>query len=366
MMLMEFAKTIKLRYPSGKAASWQTKVKSLTFIRYADDFIVTHQDLNVIKRCQELISDWLSDMGLELKPSKTRIAHTLQGEKSEDGIAGFDFLGYNIRQYPVSKYKSPKNPQGELLGFRTLIVPSKEACKKHQVSIKNAISKHKKSPQALLIRELNPIIRGWCNYYKLSDANTVKCFSKQDFLVMQKLRAWGVNRCGNYSKACKKYLHKIGNRITFATGKMDANPLKLLAHDTFSSSSTEYVKVKGDKSPYDGDLIYWSARMGRSNEMPQNKAFLLKKQKGKCNWCGLHFRNGDVLENDHIKAISLGGTNEYANRQLLHAHCHDEKTAIDLIQIKEKRSAKFFDELSQLWSRTNYRWIDDIPVIIDS
>jgi RNA-directed DNA polymerase len=60
-MLMEFAKTIKLRFPSGKAASWQSKVKSLTFIRYADDFIVTHQDLNVIKSCRVRISDWLGD-----------------------------------------------------------------------------------------------------------------------------------------------------------------------------------------------------------------------------------------------------------------------------------------------------------------
>ena len=183
---------------------------------------------------------------------------------------------------------------------------------------------------------------------------------------MQKLRAWGVNRCGNFSRACKKYLHKIGNRITFATGKMDAKPLQLLYHYTFSSSSTEYVKVRGDKSPYDGDLIYWSTRMGHNIEMPRNKAFLLKKQKGKCHWCGLHFRNGDVLENDHIVALALGGCNEYANRQLLHAHCHDEKTAIDLIKIREIKSAKFFNELSQLWSRTNYQWIDDIPVLIDS
>lgn len=365
-MLTDYAKTIKLRYPSGKAASWQTKVKSLTFIRYADDFVVIHQDLNVIQKCKELISNWLSDIGLELKPSKTRIAHTLKGEQSQDGIPGFNFLGYNIRQFPTGKYKSPKHPHGFLLGFRTLITPSKESCRKHQENIRKVVREHKKSPQAVLISKLNPIIRGWCNYYKFSDANTMKVFSKQDFLVMQKLRAWGINRCGNYSKAYKKYLHRIDNRIYFATGNESSSPLRLLFHDTFSSSSTEYVKVKGDKSPYDGDLIYWSTRMGRSAEMPQNKAFLLKKQKGKCNWCGLNFRNGDVLENDHILAKALGGINDNSNKQLLHGHCHDEKTALDLIQIKEKRATKFFNELALEWSKTKYVWIDDIPVVFNS
>lgn len=326
-ILTDYAKTIKLRYPGGKAASWQAKVKSLTFVRYADDFVVIHQDLNVIQKCKELISNWLSDIDLELKPSKTRIAHTLNGEESEDGIPGFNFLGYNIRQFPIGKHKSPKHPHGFLLGFRTLIIPSKESCKRHQENIKKVVKEHKKSPQPVLISKLNPIIRGWCNYYKFSDANTMKLFSKQDFLVMQKLRSWGINRCGKYSIACKKYLHRIENRIYFATGNEGSSPLRLLFHDTFSSSSTEYVKVKGDKSPYDGDLIYWSTRMGRSAEMPQNKASLLRKQKGKCNWCGLNFRNGDILENDHILAKALGGINDNSNKQLLHGHCHDEKNS---------------------------------------
>ena len=39
-------------------------------------------------------------MGLELKASKTRIAHTLHLELSEEGLAGFDFLGDRSRQFP--------------------------------------------------------------------------------------------------------------------------------------------------------------------------------------------------------------------------------------------------------------------------
>lgn len=47
-------------------------------IRYADDLVVLHRDKTAIEHCQRLTADWLAGMGLELSPSKTRIAHTLQ------------------------------------------------------------------------------------------------------------------------------------------------------------------------------------------------------------------------------------------------------------------------------------------------
>ena len=367
MRLMEFAKTLDMRNKIGNQVSWQSKVSSLTFIRYADDFLLIHHDINVVQRCRELISVWLKDIGLELKPSKTRIAHTLQADKSEDGIAGFDFLGYNIRQFPAGKYVSAKHRHKGALGFNTFITPSKDACKKHQLRIREIIKKHKSSPQALLILELNPVIRGWCNYYKFSDAQTRHILTKQDHLVFQKLRAWGRYRCGSIKDAYNKYYTKIGKRNwIFATREGDANPLRLLFHSSFGSSSTNYVKVKGDKSPFDGNLIYWSSRMGRHSEMPTSKAILLKKQKGKCKWCGLHFREGDVLEEDHIIATALGGKNEYNNLQLLHAHCHDAKTALDMSEIRNKRLSNFLKELHKVWSKVNYLWVDDIPVVFSS
>ncbi|MDJ0535300.1 MAG: HNH endonuclease signature motif containing protein [Xenococcaceae cyanobacterium MO_207.B15] len=63
--------------------------------------------------------------------------------------------------------------------------------------------------------------------------------------------------------------------------------------------------------------------------MPKRTASLLKKQKGKCNLCGLTFKHGDVLEVDHIIPTSKGGKDTYKNLQLLHRHCHDEKTVTD-------------------------------------
>ena len=69
--------------------------------------------------------------------------------------------------------------------------------------------------------------------------------------------------------------------------------------------------------------------MGKSPEIPKIVTNLLKRQKGKCVYCGLYFRENDVLEVDHIIPKSQGGKDEYKNLQLLHRHCHDSKTARD-------------------------------------
>ena len=364
-MLNNFAKTLNMRDSRGNQISWQKKVQSLTFVRYADDFVVFHRNLEVIQRCRKIISEWLKDIGLELKLSKTRIAHTLVNQVSEDGKAGFDFLGYHIQQYPAGKYVSSKKGNGEILGFKTLITPTKEATKQHQRNIKRIIKKNKNSLQAQLIQELNPVIRGWCQYYEFSDAQLVKEFPKQDYLVFQKLRAWGKYRCKKLKDAENKYYTKIGKRNwIFAANKDSKNPLRLALHSDFSSSSTEYVKVKGERSPYDGNLVYWSTRMGKNSDLPYRKATLLKQQKGKCKWCGYYFREEDILEEDHITPTALGGKDEYNNLQLLHGHCHDQKTALDIIEIRKNDISKSLKDLDKLYKKVNYLWVDDILTII--
>jgi 5-methylcytosine-specific restriction endonuclease McrA len=69
--------------------------------------------------------------------------------------------------------------------------------------------------------------------------------------------------------------------------------------------------------------------MGQHPEMPKRTASLLKKQQGKCAHCGLFFKDGDITELDHIIPKSIGGKDIYENWQLLHRHCHDEKSRQD-------------------------------------
>ena len=344
--LNDFAKTIDMRRPDGRRQrDWQSKVRSLNFIRYADDFVLMHKDKKVILEGKLVIEEWLSDMGLELKPSKTRITHTLLPEESEDGKAGFDFLGFHIQSFKVGYHSSIRTSTGQRPGIRTLITPTKEAYKKHQNKLSETIHNKRIKGQAELIGKLNPIIRGWMNYYSTSDISTVGGDSNQDNDLYCKLRSWSRRRCkADWKTAYKKYWNEVVikkkgkdkkvNRFSTRGGK---NSLYLINHAS-TSCSTKYVKVKGDASPYDGKLSYWATRMGVHPEMDSLKASLLKKQKGKCTHCGLYIRDGDIQETDHIIAKKLSGKNVYSNYQLLHGYCHDEKTADDLKQIKADRS----------------------------
>lgn len=308
------------------------KRETIALIRYADDFVVIHENLEIVQECQRIIEEWLADIGLSLKPSKTRITHTLH---EYQGNKGFDFLGFHVRQYPIKgKHNSGLNSKKERLGFRTTVKPSKEKIKLHTQKVREVIRECKNAKQATLINRLNPVIKGWTNYYR-----TVACsqvFSKCSHTTAQQLRAWGLRRHPNKNKnwVIRKYWHSVGNRnwvFKSRNGKTLHNH-----HDTHK---VRHVKVTGTKSPFDGNLTYWSSRLGKHPEMPNGKAALLKRQKGRCAKCGLTFQDGDLMEIDHIIPKSLGGSDKSNNKQLLHRHCHDLKTAQDMTGTHDKSQA---------------------------
>ena len=286
---------------------------------YADDFVILHPSLSVILQCKSVVEDWLSGISLELKPSKTRISHTLT---PYEGNVGFDFLGFNIRQYPVGKNQSGQNRYGKKLGFKTLIKPSKSKVKLHIQKLRDTIDALKTAPQAALIKQLNPIIRGWCNYY--SRVCSKQTFSSCDYVMWSQLRAWSRYRTGKFNfKTIAKYYRRIGDRLTFST----KDGMSLLCH--VHTPIRRHVKVKGNRSFFDGDVIYWSTRKGRHPQLPNLVAQLLKRYDGKCPECGLLFVGNDLVEVDHKLPKQEGGTDKFDNLQPLHRHCHDVKTARD-------------------------------------
>jgi RNA-directed DNA polymerase len=287
---------------------------SLTFIRYADDFVCLHPDKEVIDRAKVILQEWLTDVGLEISENKTRVTHTSDG---------FEFLGFNIRQYKKGKHNSSKSGNGKRLGFKTLIKPSQEKVKKHYETIAEVISSYNSAPQRALVLKLNPIIRGWANYY--STGVSKETFSKLDHLIWQRIELWCQRR--HPSKSAQwvkdKYFKTVGDRNwVFSDGTFT-----LTTHAEVPI--IRHIKVRGNKSPYDGDLPYWTRRLGKHPQLSTTVAKLLKAQNGKCKHCGLTFREGDLWELDHIIPRSLGGESGCSNLQLLHRHCHDTKTASD-------------------------------------
>ena len=149
-------------------------------MRYADDFVVLHTERAQIEQAKTVVEQWLEGIGLHLSPTKTRIVHTLED--------GFDFLGFTIRQVPSGKHHSGKRAKGELLGFKTIIKPSQESQERQVRKMKEVIRRLRNQPQEKLIAALNPIIKGWANYYRIGASKTT--FDKMDHLLWYQLYQW--------------------------------------------------------------------------------------------------------------------------------------------------------------------------------
>lgn len=323
--LKEYICNIPLRYSNGRVMNSKDKRQSLSVIRYADDFVIMHSEKRIVEQAQVLTQQWLEEIGLSLHQEKTTVVHSLS---NDCGKPGFNFLGFHIRQYATGKHQCGVNSRGEKLHFKTNIRPSKRSVKTHYQKLKNITNSLKGISVEEYLGRINPVILGWSRYY--SRVVSSKTFGKLDFMLDYKVlnTLERKHRRKGRRWALHHYYRQIGNRShTLVTAKEGKITARLARHNDMSIQ--RHIKVRGATSPYDGNLIYWATRMGMHPEMPKRKAMLLKKQQGKCPHCGLIFQNEDLLEIDHKIPRSIGGKDEYKNLQLLHRHCHDEKTAID-------------------------------------
>ena len=268
-------------------------------IAYADDCLVLHPDRSVLEHAQQLLSEWLAGIGLTLNASKTRISHTLEGDQP-----GMDFLGYHIRQFRVGHHQSGKRPGGARLGYKTLIQPAKANVKDHLAELARIIRSGQNWPQEALIRQLNPKIRGWANYYRTWVCQAT--FNRLDHMIWVKLRRWASRRHPHTSLQWvhNRYWHRRDDRERFATPKTPEGQVWQTHHSEISSLF--HAKVTGNRSPYDGDWVYWSRRRGHYPTVPTRVAKLLKRQSGHCAYCGLYFQHDDqvvVYPNSAVNSI---------------------------------------------------------------
>ena len=280
--------------------------RTLSVIRYADDFVVLHESEEIVLKAKDFIEQWLKGIGLELKPSKTRIAHTLNPRQDE--LPGFDFLGFTVRQFPSKETK---------LGRKLLIKPSKESVKRHNRSIRDALRAMRGAPQDAVIRKLNPIVKGWSRYY--CSAVSRKAFEWLGDQTHGKLWRW----------ACFRHSHKGERWIKRKYFRAHGGDLwRFMTHDGLflmrhgDHAIKRHVKVQGTKSPYDGDWAYWGKRLARYPMLSPRTARLLKQQDGQCSHCKKQFKWDDLPEVHHQDGNHRN--NAGANLRLLHLHCHDD------------------------------------------
>ena len=151
--------------------------------------------------------------------SKTLITHVDEG---------FDFLGWNFRKFKT----------------KFIIAPSKKSVKSICQKIGKIVRKNLMQKQEILIKQLNPVIRGWCNYHRTSCAK--KAFQTIDKYVFYSLWKWAKHRHSMKSKHWRKerYFHQEGTRDwIFKTAKVKL----VFASDT---KIRRHVLIKFEANPY--------------------------------------------------------------------------------------------------------------------
>ena len=299
--LEEVIESIKL--PKDK---WGNRLK-LGFVRYADDFVVTSRNRENLDSALVQIKQWLSERGLVISEEKTRIVHIQDG---------FNFLGFNLRQY-----------KGKLL-----IKPQKEKVLKFCKELGKTISECATWTQQNLIGKLNPILRGFANYYK--GVVSKKTFGYINHRVTMYLYRWAKRRHPNKGKRWVKnrYFHLIeGNDWTFARQGIDSRGRKRFYSlcNVSHIPIIRHVKVTGRNSPDDPELNkYWETRKNKLGKQYWAKGSkyeqVAKNQSFNCTVCGTALFNGEEIETHHIVPVAKGGRDDIENLMHLHTMCHKQ------------------------------------------
>jgi RNA-directed DNA polymerase len=289
----------------------ETFIKStnpkLGIIRYADDIIVTAKDKESLERVLILIKRWLSERGLEINEEKTRIVHINDG---------FNFLGFNLRHY-----------QGKIL-----IKPEKEKVLRFCKKIGITLSKLKSATQEEVIKTLNPLLRGFANYYRGQVSK--ETFSYIHYRVAFYLWRWAKRRHPDKSKKWvrKRYYKSFrGDNWTFmcqGTARTGKEKFYLL-YKISSTPIVRHIKVKGNSSPDDPSLReYWQNRNIKDGKNYWAKGSkyeqVAKLQNWKCPSCGDSLFNGEPIETHHVVPVAEGGLNDRENLMHLHKACHKQ------------------------------------------
>jgi RNA-directed DNA polymerase len=232
-------------------SSKNAKRKLLAIIRYADDFVIIHKEKSIIQEAKEEIIKWFLDGPLlEISEVKTSIV---------DSNEGFDFLGFSIITIPCGRP-------------RVKIYPSRKSQVTLLFKVQNIIQKNRSASTYNLILLLRPIIIGWANYFRFSECQ--KVFHKLTHLIHQKLRAWVFRRDTRngrmkvkqrYFPSGKTYIYDgIRHQDNWVlTGKQldkDGRMQEIWLPHMVWVKSKKWVKIRADKSPFDGDNVYWTKR----------------------------------------------------------------------------------------------------------
>ncbi|MBW4536545.1 MAG: hypothetical protein KME09_21665 [Pleurocapsa minor HA4230-MV1] len=249
-------------------------------IRYADDMVVIIRPQDDAKAILERISEFLAARGMKVSEKKTKLTTTTDG---------FDFLGWHFKVQKNGKFRS---------------TPSVDNYKAFRKKVKTIVnnSNYGATEKA---SKLAPVVRGWRQYHKYC-----KMDGARNSLYHIESRAYKVfNKETNQSRYTSKKLLDI-------------------AFPKVPYSQNKHVNVKGKKSPYDGDIAYWSKRNSILYDGATSKA--LKRQNHSCDSCGLKFLGEQRVHLHHVDGNHQNW--KESNLVAIHQTCHQ------FIHMKQSKS----------------------------
>jgi RNA-directed DNA polymerase len=242
-----------------------------TSVRYADDMVIILKPNDDAEAILNRISEFLAERGMKVSERKTKLTATTNG---------FDFLGWNFKVQKNGKFRS---------------TPSMENFKAFRKKVKHIVN-NSNYGSTVKAEKLAAVVRGWRQYHK-----HCKMDGARNSLWFINHRAFKV-----FNKEAKQDRDSVTKLIEKAFPKV-------------SYSENKHINVKGEKSPYDGDISYWSRRKSKLYDGATSKA--IKKQSHKCIACGLTFIGEEKVHLHHAD----GNHDNWDKKNLvaIHEGCHD-------------------------------------------
>jgi RNA-directed DNA polymerase len=155
----------------AKETTKQNNYTQLEYARFADDLIVLinwHPTNHwLVEATSRRIKEELEKLQVEINQEKSKVVDLTKGES-------FTFLGFEFRRIKSRKGK-----------WRPYYTPKQEKRKKLITGLQEIFSKHISQPIGTIIEQINPKLRGYCNYYRIGQS--ARCFSYIKYWVMKKV-----------------------------------------------------------------------------------------------------------------------------------------------------------------------------------
>lgn len=168
-------------YGHALDALWAKEASHLgKLVRYADDAVILCRTERDAQRARDWLRDTAAALRLTLHLGKTRVVGL------DEGADGFDFLGFHIRMVKSrrhGRWYCQRWPSGRAM-----------AAIRARIKAITAPRSRLTWPIGRLVEELNPVLRGWSNYFRWG--NSAKKFTQIDSYVQERLALFDSKKRG--------------------------------------------------------------------------------------------------------------------------------------------------------------------------